>query len=456
MQPRCESVTDSIDTLARVRVITAYDLDPIIRSSYAPKNPDMALRLARYLSGESTQMRYDTSKFVEAIIRLRHVGSGIPVLRIDWDALLNNDSLGADGNGLLSTAIPRAVEACEAEFRNPGVSSFMCSGGYRRGEDNYDGYATRYATRVAPGLPIDVSLLREPIEPEDYVQRAFDPTLADRFFDTLGHVGADVNAAVTSGALLCMSDTTVLDLPPFSNLHSLVSWIDDHLRYSLHQALGQFAPRAVIAAETDPEPGSQGRIRECEVHKQRHPQTQDVFVYTLNSYLPALFRGCILDAWLGPKTLPSDRDRRPGSFPRALREALQSRVFPDEQRARLRSELIEDAKVRASLIRSLWSEIRTDDRESIACAWANGRIGEHPLEALRDFRGIPWFGWGLYEPDANDLRPAILEEIVRLAEDIEGYIDWALTWPGVAASIRAWPRGSLRTDLEWQGFECHE
>ncbi|MFH2003076.1 MAG: hypothetical protein ABIK28_25640, partial [Planctomycetota bacterium] len=65
----------------RVRFITPIDLKVILGQAHAI----LAEKFQLYFVGPAAGVRYDTPKIVESIIRLRLLGNGVPVLRVDCD-----------------------------------------------------------------------------------------------------------------------------------------------------------------------------------------------------------------------------------------------------------------------------------------------------------------------------------------------------------------------------------
>src|SRR5207253_1420952 len=110
----------------------------------------------------------------------------------------------------------------------------------------------------------------------------------------LTSIGAHPLYAVISGALLCLSEGAILDLPPFSNFRNNVMWIDDHLKYSLHRAMYHFTSGETLNSE----PGlSDARLDDVRVTKAR-PGISALPAYVLGTYLPTLLWGAIMDAWI--------------------------------------------------------------------------------------------------------------------------------------------------------------
>src|SRR6185295_13616273 len=72
----------------RVRMITAVDLHDILGRI----SPDIAQKAHVNVVGPEAGIRYDVPKIPEAVVRLRSLGHGVPVLRLDQDVLFGNPS----------------------------------------------------------------------------------------------------------------------------------------------------------------------------------------------------------------------------------------------------------------------------------------------------------------------------------------------------------------------------
>src|ERR1041385_4633575 len=76
---------------SRVRFLTALDLQVIL----GRVNAVFAEMFQTYFVGPAKGIRYDTPKIPESILRLRVLGNGVPVLRVDHDVLFrNNERIG--------------------------------------------------------------------------------------------------------------------------------------------------------------------------------------------------------------------------------------------------------------------------------------------------------------------------------------------------------------------------
>jgi hypothetical protein len=247
----------------RVRILTCFELNVIL----GRVNAIFAGKFHRYFIGEPAGIRYDAPKIVEAILRLRLLGNGIPVLRIDHDVLFTDEDT---GQLPVFKAIACSILAYQLRLEEPTVSTFLFSASYdfralKQREHSFDSWSRAFATRPYPALIADVEVINSIIglDPEEqtsewnkYVRSHVDDDLARQFYglkpvmsesdiqpdgvEGLTSIGAHPLFSVISGALLCLSEGAILDLPPFSNMGLNVMWIDDHLKYSLHRAMNHF------------------------------------------------------------------------------------------------------------------------------------------------------------------------------------------------------------------------
>jgi hypothetical protein len=369
VQERLQEMFDRTDGLAKhVRIVSALDLYDALRrieSGYAQ------ILIQWFIGLQEEKIRYDAPKIVEAILRIRMIGSGVPVFRIDQDVLFCKPVPGDDGNAKLpaidlgepsSRSISKCVEAFRLRRDDPHMSAFIFSGSYDSGPlgqpgECYDfkAWSRAFATRCFPGLLILPNRLEEArtvanvadqarknairsledAQPDaskkleqagkdaesaynmwgKYCDAALNPKLMCQFFgiketlsnqhleadpekwDGIAWLGAHPLVSVISGALLCINDSAILDLPPFSNFNRNVMWIDDHLKYCLHRELRHFT---TISIDEDCSPLLRdARVDEVQVKKGR-PQILNLPEYVLGEYLPTLLFGSVMDAWITP------------------------------------------------------------------------------------------------------------------------------------------------------------
>jgi hypothetical protein len=121
------------------------------------------------------------------------------------------------------------------------------------------------------------------------------PDFCRNFLENLYKVGANPYAQVISGAGLCLNDSAILDLPPFSNMKQNVMWIDDHLKHSLHHELRHFGWRRKHSLHGRIENASFKQLRFLK--KKGGPKLNDE-IWLIKNYMPRLLLGCIVDSWL--------------------------------------------------------------------------------------------------------------------------------------------------------------
>jgi hypothetical protein len=257
----------------------------------------------------------------------------------------------------------------------------------------------------------------------------------------LSLIGSDPLSSVISGAALVLSDGAILDLPPFSNFRWNVMWIDDFLKYELHKTLGHFPTKrtlykAVVGPST---PATPGRLDVC-VYKDRLLAGQgNLRIYTLGKYIPNLFFGVLMDAWI------RDRNSQKTLFIEVLQDSLRCGSFIPEKRQQLVKNLKKSAIERINTLITQWSRLCTSsDDKSFAALWISG----NKSEIDNALSGCPkleeeWLGWGLLNKPSlqiaslEEVREPLRKCIEELIEDICTYIDWTLYWPNFIQSVRA-------------------
>lgn len=336
---------------SRLRFVTALDLHKIFGRI---TNSEIADRLRDWIVGDTGGMRYDSPKIVEAIVRLRLLGSGVPVFRVDYDVLLRGDENWNKKNLEFSSTVGSCLTAYQLRRDSPNLSSFIFSASYdhkvlrdAQAANDFHAWGRAYATRVFPALPFNVSGINKTLETirknnrkakrtlrgrkldaevrkiqadawDCYAARSFSPAMARKFFgfdengfvspesEGIVEIGAHPTGSVISGAMLYLSDGAILDLPPFSNFSLNVSWIDDHLKYCLHRELRHLR-RPRLKDETSQTKASNlltySKIDHVVVQKAGRKVPGDLRKYIFDAYLPTLLRGAIVDSWITPDPL---------------------------------------------------------------------------------------------------------------------------------------------------------
>ncbi len=483
----------------RLRIVTASDLVEIFRNI----GWDLAGRLRDWFMGSS--MTYDSPKVIEAILRIRLLGSGIPVFRLDHDVLFTRTN--AELPGLdLAPQIDAAINGYRDRRSGSQVSSFMFSVAYRNdgvrnGSDEIGDWERAFATRVYPALKVTTFELPQKQEEaarrrwrlhfdrkytkymEYKLQMAFNQTAARRFLgfieardvpmvlsqplSGIARIGANPLEAVISGALLCLSDGAILDLPPFSNFGRNASWIDDHLKLSLHVGLGHFIPIPEFGNFNIPG-GVLVRIPGAAVVKDRPAQDEEKFVnYVFGVYLPALYRGAVVDYWIQEEpsfksTATAEGMRRlnnrgkPGILVSGLQNVLRKGRLARAAREELYADLKNKAIERINHIYDEWSDLKADGEDTFASRWATGQGPEGKKQGGSDrgsmLEGLvrrDWVGGSNSGIHEEDLNVSIRDDLNILINAAISYIEWALTWPNIIQAIRAVDQGALPSDLLW-------
>ncbi len=385
-------------------------------------NPD----LTRYLCGPSGQFTYDSPKFVEAVIRLArgdtpHLARH-PIIRVDEDAYVNDNSI--------KKLIYKYEELINIR------RFFFFSGTYGteddyKTEDDTDDFINDYAVRTHWFVPPRVrgkgeptsdkeELERQPLPPEN--KRAIQSFLAD--FDGIGarqlpdsreHHTEDYSSIVwddvrsrrserpstqvISGAGLIMSSRAVRFLPPFMNFENLTTWVDDHLKRRLHEALEDLSRKDTEC------------VREAKFRQNRHPDGigESDIEWAIGFYFDRLLRGCIF------RRIITENSGKPSSYSKLVAEMMKFKVTgsvsglirinflsPDDSHGKAfeevdlnpyRLSMLEAAQERYEEVLKCWSSSEYDrkweNHEGCLREWALNRIRakENPSPRLdnRDY-----------------------------------------------------------------------
>ena len=472
----------------RLRFVTPLDLVDV----FGRVSERVAEHLRWWFIGPRNAIRYDTPKIVEALVRLRLLGTGLPVFRIDQDVLFRGSEKNPD-KGLGNSHIPdlglfKAIASCLRAYQlrrdEPSVATFLFSASYdtqalldESRQDKFLSWSRAFATRLFPALPVVPELLDKvgtEYTWDDYANEVFSESLARKFYGLsraglkcdrvagIGRIGGHPTVSVISGAMLCLSEGAILDLPPFSNFGLNVVWIDDHLKYSLHREL-----RHLTSIELKVEPLLSGaKLDSVMVEKARSPIT-NLPSYVLGVYLPALLWGTVMDAWITPEPLLkfraedlTDEDRETWrNIPRtgqskallaaALQDTLEKGHFLEGKRQELNEKLLKAALKRITEVRRQWAELTEDGVDTFASIWAKGTVDSYFKD--QEYNGIA----AAHIPLSTDivravhLNPHLLLDLNRLIEDATEYIEWTLNWPKIVQVVRSIEQGTLRTDISW-------
>ena len=468
----------------RVRVVTPIDLYDI----FGRMNWATAQNLRWWFIGKSQSIRYDTPKIVEATVRLRLLGSGVPVFRLDYDVLFR----GEENRSLPELGLFKTVASCLRAYRlrmdEPSVATFLLSASYDtralappESGTSLAAWRGAFATRIFPALPVvpeEIAKVgKEEYTWEKYAETVFDSTLARRFYGLaekslvtqgvggIGEIGAHPISSVISGAMLCLSEGAILDLPPFSNFTLNVSWIDDHLKYCLHRELRHLT---TIVLKIEPLL-SDAKLDPIMVQKAR-ALIKDLPRYVLGDYLPTLLWGTVVDAWITANPLAKYRPeylakaqqaewdairrhgRSDGVLARALGIFLEKGSFITTERLQLRETLIRVGLERIAKVRKQWIHLTGSGKETFASIWARGTVASFFPHLPSRCRGIAHEGIGL----DDELRETIQlneyglhDDFLTLVNDALEYIEWTLNWPRIIQVVRSVEQGTVKTDMSW-------
>ena len=461
----------------RVRFLTPLDLEVIL----GRLNSASAAKFKHYFLGWTKEIRYDAPKVVEAILRLRMIGTGIPVLRLDQDVAFNKDNLDTEAVSDLGLfkAVACALRAYRARIEQPAISTFLFSASYdsrpllTKGDDPFDGWSRAFATRIFPALiahPNDLSRidLDEDLACRYYGLKPIRGRLEADGVNGLISIGAHPLYSVISGALLCMSDGAILDLPPFSNLANNVMWIDDFLKYSLHRAMNHFTSSETLEIE----PGLRNaRLDDVMVTKAR-PEVTNLANYVFGRYIPTLFSGAIFDAWITTEPILKcragelDPDRHAdwekarklqdtAPLPKAMLRALREGELSADNLETLDGDLRQTAAQRIEQIRQLWATLRRGNDKTFACYWAEGTVPQafgplnDPLAAAIAGGIAP--GRPIDQPitKIGQLDGEMVMHLEGLIKDTIDYVRWTLYWPQFVQIVRSIQQGKFIGDLTW-------
>lgn len=476
------------ELLLCVRVITPIDLYDI----FGRMNWTTAQNLRWWFIGKSQSIRYDTPKIVEAIVRLRLFGSGVPVFRLDYDVLFRGDeNKDLPDLGLFKT-VASCLRAYQLRMDEPSVATFLLSASYDtralmppENSISLADWRGAFATRIFPALPIEPEKINKlgsgygerKYTWESYAEDVFDAALARKFYGLaekdlvtegisgIGKIGAHPMSSVISGAMLCLSEGAILDLPPFSNFTLNVSWIDDHLKYCLHREL-----RHLTTIELKIEPLlSDAKLDLIMVRKARARIT-NLPSYVLGNYLPTVLWGTVVDAWitknpsikfrpeyLSPAEQTNWREiKRHGQsdaiLPAALQTALEKGSFVRAHKEKLRDDLTRLGLQRISEVRKQWGVLTGLDKETFASIWAKGMTTTYFHDLTEQCEGIARSGFRLQDDlkQTTQLNPALHEDFLTLVDDALEYIEWTLNWPRIVQVVRSVEQGTVKTDMPWK------
>jgi hypothetical protein len=454
----------------RVTLVTGFQLQEDTDEFGKDLNPTVRDTLWEFLAGGQDRLLYDAPKFIEAIIRIRNIGRGVPMFRFDDDIFFYGSparTSGAQTNSQRSRQcaidtrinIYRLCRLYQKHIRDVRVHNFMFSG---RCIDPID--ECRFRSRgFCVRTPDDMNLLINGFATRSLQLAQVDSFLEGRlefrkaavrsFFKRLYRFGANPFLQVMSGAGLCISDGAILDLPPFSNMHLNVMWIDDHLKFALHHELLHFS-RLFEAS------GASREARAC-FHQQRYSldrngwpvvNAQDM-TWHVREYSPRLLMGCVVDAWLRKNPLLKLRWRKSKRDEEVMRsrhkkvmtnvgneyarhfDGLLLRDGDDQQ---LRKTMWKQASARLEKINEFFGKPcfqGTFIEMFLRGDWRRELSDCKPDIAPNGF-GAAFHDLAKELPDNTSGSPDLAASLVRLIDDMIRYIDFVRLWPTLVQMIR--------------------
>jgi hypothetical protein len=329
-------------------------------------------QLIRDLAGKDQVFTYDSPKFVEAVIRLRRSPHPIhgrhPIFRFDADVMVNQSGIGE-----LIAAVTQSWTLSMASLFN------LFSGGYGRADappDPLNDYAVRLYWLVdrATGELSERGLhfLRDLGEiGATQVPSSVQMSAAMSEYVRQKRGGRSSNRKsqqVISGAGLFISQDASRSLPPFMNSRQMTTWIDDHLKRLLHEAVGHLD-------EESPE-----HLSTALFGQDRHPYgINEEYVKGATNYFPRILRGCLLHALI----MEAD-GKTPGPLSREVREVIANPEYVVDE-AWLAGEMFRVASERARDVLSIWKE--ADYGDTPLRAWAaksEARADEYARSIVAD------------------------------------------------------------------------
>jgi hypothetical protein len=290
-----------------------------------------------------------------------------------------------------------------------------------------------------------------------------DPAKAMDFLSDLPYIGANPFRQVISGGGLCLSDGAILDLPPYSNMRLNVMWIDDHLKYALHDELGHFNIHIF-------EVGS-ARENNAGFYQSRHlfqPSLWDVR-WHMRTYLMRLLLGCVADAWLRSAPclkwslpfeapfVPSDwrngrawlDERTPHAYAKSFLQILPRRLTTAEA-TKLKDQLWSIGRRRLFAVAQHWggSSLRYDKKWACQIGKTCASYEDSSCEDLKSLRGTlnaDHFAHGTFlELFVKGITKDMWHDNAKRAEALQCYLPE--NWKGLEREVADLPPEKCPTD----------
>jgi len=384
----------------RFVVVVGFDRMVDVLSRLQRRAQERGEMISNLLLGSGKHMRYDSPKIVDAILRIAGRNTDRPVFRIDDDVEPSEK------------AFSLLIDAYEKISGRRSSSVFVFSGGY--GGWNYD------------DLNEQQNALRN-----NYAVRTFhlarngrlEPEACELFLSGLSEIGAEqgfsrerqggnrAKAQVISGAGFCLSYAAVKKLPPFANMNYPITWIDDHLKRKMHEALYDLGKSRRWS-----------RIVNALFRQER--SDHNVTGSGVLGYLTTLARGCICDALIrshhgaGPYTQAID------AYLHA--EVDLPKIFEQERNP--------DSSWAARLLTDFGvdlARVANERLHKVVEHWSTELSGEE-LELEGGVSFVPRRDIGLYlkpaELKGNQVTNAQSCRVYEVLEDAEQYLELLKVW----------------------------
>jgi hypothetical protein len=461
---------EMINLSGRIRIVTAHYLANLVKD---------VPRAFKLFAGETNNLLYDGPKVVEAAIRIANIGRNVPIFRFDDDVIFYKAGETAKGKEKAAEIIKKKEETYARKTRraikklrdhftkvsnDPDLNYFFFSGHYQEKNNYIDGFATRFVQLADRSESV---LKWKGIRDE----------VCEKFLNSLkGYskneedkpaekkecgLGANPRGQVISGAGLCLSDSAILDLPPFSNMRQNIIWIDDHLKYALHHELRHFGFRKGTGqvARVD------ATFKQSRHNKKDEPNLKDV-KWHLQYYMMRLILGCVVDKWLREipeiklkisakrfnELMEDEKEenglKSPGAYASKFQNVLLYGWGPDEEKSKkdLKNNLWRLARQRLNEIVDQWKQGYEGTFLELYMSAPSSRFSEFLPESIRE--------GGLVKavermPDdypqeisldeltkKKQIEYTLEEAVVQLTEDFVDYIDLVRSWKDFIRATR--------------------
>lgn len=249
-----KNLTSNRTSSSCIRIVGARE----VFEFFAEASGQAARDMFKWFMGRNRDLLYDAPKVVDAILRIRAMEHPVPVFRMDQDVLfpvavdeakdsfeeLHVDQQHQDWLQRLGEALDRSLALYRQLNENADVGRSIFSCQYvnppENGSDPLVEWGRGFATRIDPVRKVgEPARLRSA---EQFFGIQWDSEASGWQLNNnrmaLTAVGGHPLRAPISGALMYLSAGLLVDLPPVSVVRRPVLWIDDHLRWELHKALG--------------------------------------------------------------------------------------------------------------------------------------------------------------------------------------------------------------------------